>query len=214
MCEDYVSEEECIGVGEVIGIHFAEGAGGCIIVNSKDRCELGVCTWGDHDNNTNTLEKCFKDGDLDGIQDSIYPDVLKDTEPPVTTITQNNEAQVVISMNDTMVEFSVEDNAEGLEPYTVIKYCVTTSPDVCCSDDILEDIAYPGNTKNIRQCLEDYNMDTIDLAQIAIRLNDKYALNFVWEDFDRLNTVQSISEMVEAKLQLPDVPCGGDNGKT
>ena len=69
------------------------------------------------------------------------------------------------------------------------------------------------NYSTSKDLVEDYNMDVIDLAQIAIRLNDKYALNFVWEDFDRLNTVQSISEMVEAKLQSPDVPeKGGSDG--
>jgi len=57
------------------------------------------------------------------------------------------------------------------------------------------------NYSTSKDLVEDYNMGAMDLAEISIRLNDKYGVNFVWEDFDRLNTVQSIAEMVKGKLQ-------------
>jgi hypothetical protein len=187
-CEDYKSQQEC--VGETGGIHFEDD---CIVVDSGDRCGLGACRWGDHDNDAGTPEQCFKDGDLDGSQDCIIEACLEDTEPPLTTVTQNDNPHIVISIDDNIIDFSVEDNR--LISDLKIKYCATTDPNACCSADITKELTVTPQV-NLKQYLESYN--------ITNRKNNTYYLKY-WAVDSNFNREQTRTKTITADIKEPEI---------
>ena len=175
-CEDYGSAAECTGVA---GIHFE---GGCTVVNSKDRCGLGVCRW---DNNVG----CIKDGNLDGVQDCGELSCLKDTKPPTTTITQDGSHHIVISIDDDIVDFNTDESISKIE------YCITANPDVCCSSNVIKTLNIP-TADNIEDYLRTHNIVNLN--------NNTYYLKY-WATDAHSNREQTKTKQITADITEPEI---------
>ncbi|MBW2981363.1 carboxypeptidase regulatory-like domain-containing protein [Candidatus Woesearchaeota archaeon] len=185
-CEDFKSEEECVGILGAEGIHFEDD---CMVVNSDDRCGLGLCTW--------TGTECVKDGNLDGSQDCVTETCLEDTEPPITTVTQDGSPHIVININNSIIDFNVDDNrpiTTGLDSPFKVRYCITLDPDVCCSEEVTEEIAVTPTPLDVKQYLEDKNIINPN--------NNIYYLKY-WSVDSNYNREQTKTKTITADTSEP-----------
>ncbi|MBW2965808.1 hypothetical protein KY342_01750 [Candidatus Woesearchaeota archaeon] len=180
-CEDYESREECVGDGD--GIRYAEDIEPqCTIVYSDDRCGLGECKWDD-------LIGCFKDGDLDGVQDSIDPAVLRDTEPPITTVTQNGNEHVVVSISNNTITFESNELIDSIE------YCILADPDLCCSENLIGELDSSPSILNVQAYIEEKAIENP---------NNIYYLKY-WATDSNFNREQTKTKQIIIDIEEPEI---------
>lgn len=145
-CYSYVSEMECIGSNENVGVETADTSGSVVASGiskdefsrlslSKDRCSWGRCAWDG--------ARCFKDGNADKKDDcqDVKGSVVAcrvDNSPPTTIL----EGPAVLSQQNSVLTFTVDDSSSKPGQGNALKtlyYCLSQAngPNACTSDKFI-----------------------------------------------------------------------------
>jgi len=166
-CQSYISELECTKGQPITNVQG-------IISESKDSCNWGRCAW--------AAGKCFKDGNVDEvddcsgfIQEADRNACRVDITPPVTTLI--GTVPVTLSTKQPLLSFHGESQASSTQGHNLAQFGYCLAPaDALTADCIFQVQDYPKLNK-----AQDINVTA--LSQIREEANGKiYKLLYYSED--------------------------------